>query len=326
MVHLCQDIEKAENDYIERVHVLCLPFEIEEADEYLELESFCQRFNFGVYIENGTPIYSPYQSYDITGNGHQFENQQEYKYTLKYQVEKHVNNKTQDSMKELSILSIPFDDTEEFKYSTKCVLMKVQNDHLKEVKLLLHSWQNRNNLLDNQYLFTMKELESMINQTFSQCISLTNNNPLTRLFDDKMDISFGIIQNDPTFDIAINKLRSHIIKVNHITESSATKKQDIENPDNVNLEWIDHVISKTNSKSFLNTLQSVFDGDQDLFGILLLIYEIRSKYMNHIFDMKEQQTLRFTESHQTVLLQIFGLLYGFIIEVFRTFRMCYIIL
>lgn len=299
-------MEKAEDDYIKRVHILCLPFEIEEADEYFELESFCDRFYFGVYVENDAPIYGQYESYDMNEN-QQYNNHNEYKYTLKYQFEKPMNGTTQntaESINESSMFSMS-SNGKEFKFGTKCVFMKVHSDHLKEIKQLLHSWQTSNNLFDKQYLFTMKELESMINKAFTQCIDLTNNNPLTKLLGNESNISFGMFEN---------KILSHNNTVNDMTESKDIQKE--VNNHELNMEFIDFVISKTNSKSFFNTLQAIFiEDDNDLFGTLLLIYELRSKHMDHIFG------IGLTESHQTVLLQILSLLYGFVYECFRTNRM-----
>ena len=114
----------------------------------------------------------------------------------------------------------------------------------------------------------------------------------------------------------------------------------------LNLKFIDNFITKSQFNSFFGLLKSVFNGKNnqypehlDMFGVLLMIYEIRTKHMNHIMGdskikktkqddndkmkidiVEEEPSSNHTKKYQSIMVQILCIFYGFAHESFRTFR------
>eukprot|EP01083_Nonionella_stella_P176336 616666_1 len=120
-----------------------LPNEIEEAEEYFELESFCNVMHFGYYVNTernaDVPIYKKYKSYDeresVLKMGFEF--------TLQHEVEQTNKAKTASPPSRDDVSSVLLDDTNEFINRVGCVFMMVSNDHIEDVKKILNAWQTK---------------------------------------------------------------------------------------------------------------------------------------------------------------------------------------
>eukprot|EP01084_Bolivina_argentea_P104914 187826_1 len=106
---------------------------------------------------------------------------------------------------------------------------------------------------------------------------------------DELNISFGILEDSPIFINIVDEILSDIKRCS--SSDDQLKKQtlcdessnDSPTDTDINMDFIHDIVYKTTS------LQSIFDKYNnkyskwfDMFGVLLLIWQNRCKYMNHI--------------------------------------------